>query len=208
MCHVHNWGLPWCPMIPLKSELLIFWECRHDTSHYDGGLLMFLRHLSATKHLHGSVPPLHLPPAVVVCACCTVCCVYVAVRVFCLWFCSCHKVIKSMWHFYDIMTSRLKAERHPRRTKIIKQQKWSTPIAFVFTADSQQQQQQQHRETPWNMISNKKQITDDKNRVSPHAVSSFLFAVVLFFLISCEIEATEGAFKNSSRISLRIWWGR
>lgn len=121
-------------------------------------------------------------PAAVVCACCTVCCVYVAVRVFCLWFCSCHKVIKSMWHFYDIMTSRLKAERHPRRTKIIKQQTWSTPIAFVFTADSQQQQhQQQHRGTPWNMISNKKQIKDDKNRVSPHAVPFFRLRCRLVF---------------------------
>lgn len=152
---------PWCPMIPLKSELLIFWECRHDTSHYDGGLMMFLRHLSATKHLHESVSlPLHLLYSV--------CCVSVAVRVFCLWFCSCHKVIKSMWHFYDIMTSRLKAKEATKNNNKTTKMKHANCFCFHCSSSSEAAS----RDSSWNMISNKKQIKDDKNRVSPHAVPS------------------------------------
>lgn len=187
--------LSWCPMIPLKSELLIFWECRHDTSHYDGGLMMFLRHLSATKHLHESVSlPLHLLYSV--------CCVSVAVRVFCLWFCSCHKVIKSMWHFYDIMTSRLKAKE---ATKIIKQQKWRTPIAFVSTAAAAARQHRGTLREIWYQIKSKLKTIKIVSRLT---LCLPLLCLLVFSLISCEIDASEGNFKNSSRISPGICWGR
>lgn len=189
---------PWCPMIPLKSELLIFWECRHDTSHYDGGLMMFLRHLSATKHLHESVS-LPLPLLY------SVCCVSVAVRVFCLWFCSCHKVIKSMWHFYDNMTSRLKAKEATKNNKTTKMKHAN---CFCFHCSSSEAARQ-HRGTLreiWYQIKSKLKTIKIVSRLT--LCLPLLCRLLVFSLISCEIEASEGNFKNSSRISLGICWGR
>lgn len=79
------------------------------------------------------------------------------------------KLLKVCDIFMTLWRRASKPKRHPRETKIIKQQKWSTSIAFVSTASAAS------RDSPWNMISNKKQIKDDKNRVSPHAVPSSCF---------------------------------
>lgn len=139
----------------------------HGKSHRNGEAETFLRRQNMT-HLIMRTPkrtqPQNPSPSRSSCA---------AVRAFCLWFCSCHKVIKSMWHFYDIMTSPLlPTEKSVLGFFLEERSRQIRGYRLLFStlqSSASGTKPIWSVRLSWNMISNKKQIKDDKNRVSAHA---------------------------------------
>lgn len=197
VCHVHNWAPSMMPndstkkwtahFLGMQTWHISLWWRPHDVSAASFGHKTF-----ASASLLSPSP------------CCTVYVVCLSLSEYFVYdFVAVIKLLKVCDIF---MTLWRRASKPKRQPKIIKQQKWSTPIAFVSTAAAAARQHRGTLREIWYQIKSKLKTIKIVSRLT--LCLPLLCRLLVFSLISCEIDASEGNFKNSSRISPGICWGR